>query len=180
VPTRQGSGAAGWTPYQAFDTKDGAVWVGVSVDRFWWGFCKGLELDDLAADKRFATDEGRREHREEVVTRVAEACKQYTSQELEAKLVEAGVPCARLATVAEVGENPQVQFRGILEDSDYPTKGRIRTVRAPIMIDGNLPETRMQPPLLGQHTVEVLREHGYADEKIQELLSKGIAVQYGA
>jgi len=180
VPTRIGSGAAGWAPYQAFDTKDGPVWVGVSVDRFWWDFCKGLELDDLAADERFATDQGRREHREEVVTKVAEICMQYTSQELEAKLIQAGVPCARLATVAEVGENPQVQFRGILEDSDYATKGRIRTVRAPTMIDGNLPETRMPTPLLGQHTVEVLKEHGYSDDKIQELLSKGIAVQYGA
>ena len=178
VPTRQGSGAAGWTPYQAFDTKDSPIWIGVSVDRFWHDFCKGLGLDELAADTRFTVDAGRREHREEVESIVADICMRYTSEEMEAKLIAAGVPCARLATVAEVGDNPQVQHRGVLEDFDYPGKGKIRTVKSPMMIDGEFPETRRQAPFIGQHTVEVLAEYGYSEEQIRSFLDKGIALQH--
>ena len=178
LPARHGSGAAAWAPYQAFDTEDRPVWIGVSVDRFWHAFCQALGLNELAADARFATDVGRHEHRDELVAKVAEICKGYSSEDLESKLAEAGVPCAPLATVAELGENLQVQFRQLLEESDYPGKGRITSVRTPIVIGGHLPETRRQAPLLGEHTVEILGEYGYSDAEIQGFLDKGIAVQH--
>jgi crotonobetainyl-CoA:carnitine CoA-transferase CaiB-like acyl-CoA transferase len=177
LPTRQGSGAVGWAPYQAFDTKNGAVWIGVSVDRFWRAFCQALDLDELAEDPRYATDVGRRQHRDELVDRVAKICSKYSREDLESRLVGAGVPCARLATVAEAGDNPQVRFRQVLEEFEYPGKGKIRTVRTPIMIGGHLPEMGRQAPLLGEHTVELLREYGYNDLEIQGFLDRGSVVQ---
>jgi crotonobetainyl-CoA:carnitine CoA-transferase CaiB-like acyl-CoA transferase len=178
LPQRWGSGSEGWVPYGAFDTKDKPIWIGVSIDRFWTAFCEVLNLNELLNDERFTLAKGRREHRDELNDRVSEICQQYTSTELEAKLVEAGVPCAILATVAEVEQNPQVQLRKLVEDWDYPGKGKIKFVKTPIMIDGQLPETRMMAPQLGEHTTSILAEIGYSQEEIQALLDKGIAVQY--
>jgi len=178
LPTRWGSGAEGWVPYGAFDTKDKPIWIGVSIDRFWTAFCQALNLDELLNDERFTLDKGRREHRDELNAKVSEICQQYTSGELEAKLVEAGVPCATLATVAEVEQNPQVQLRKLIEDWDYPGKGKVKFVKTPIMIDGQFPETKMMAPQLGEHTTAILAEIGCKKEEIQTLLDKGIAVQY--
>ena len=178
LPARWGSGAEGWVPYGAFDTKDKPIWIGVSIDRFWTAFCQALDLDELLNDARLTLDKGRREHRDELNARVSEICQQYTSGELEAKLVEAGVPCATLATVAEVEQNPQVQLRKLIEDWDYPGKGKVKFVKTPIMIDGQFPETKMMAPQLGEHTTAILAEIGCNKEEIQTLLDKGIAVQY--
>ena len=178
LPARWGSGAEGWVPYGAFDTKDKPIWIGVSIDRFWTAFCQALNLNELLNDQRFALDKGRREHRDELNAKVSEICQQYTSGELEAKLVEAGVPCATLATIAEVEQNPQVQLRKLIEDWDYPGKGKVKFVKTPIMIDGQFPETKMMAPQLGEHTTAILAEIGCNKEEIQTLLDKGIAVQY--
>lgn len=178
LPARWGSGAEGWVPYGAFDTKDKPIWIGASIDRFWTAFCQALNLDELLNDERFTLDKGRREHRDELNAKVSEICQQYTSGELEAKLVKAGVPCATLATIAEVEQNPQVQLRKLIEDWDYPGKGKVKFVKTPIMIDGQFPETRMMAPQLGEHTTAILAEIGCNKEEIQTLLDKGIAVQY--
>ncbi|TES89134.1 MAG: CoA transferase [Dehalococcoidia bacterium] len=178
LPARWGSGAEGWVPYGAFDTKDKPIWIGASIDRFWTAFCQALNLDELLNDQRFALDKGRRKHRDELNAKVSEICQQYTSGELEAKLVEAGVPCATLATIAEVEQNPQVQLRKLIEDWDYPGKGKVKFVKTPIMIDGQFPETKMMAPQLGEHTTAILAEIGCNKEEIQTLLDKGIAVQY--
>lgn len=180
LPTRQGSGTPGWTPYQAFDTKDKPIWIGVSTDKFWQAFCQALNLEDLGKDGRFLNDKSRREHREKLVAKVDEVCLQYTSEELDRKLQEAGVPVGILSTVAEVSDNPQVQFRNLIEEFYYPGKGRVKTVKTPIMIEGKLPDARMQAPLIGEHTVEVLKEHGYSDSDIQGFISQGIVAQHTA
>ena len=178
IPQRWGSGTEGWVPYGAFDTKDKPIWIGVSVDRFWPAFCQALNLDELLNNPRYTTDKGRREHRDELNAKVNEICRQYTSAELESKLVGAGVPCASLATVAEVEQNPQVQLRKLIEAWDYPGKGKVKIVNTPLMIDGRFPETRMMTPNLGEHTTEILAKLGYSQKAIQELLDKSVAVQY--
>ena len=178
IPRRLGSGSEAWVPYAAFNAKDRPVWIGVSSDKFWAAFCKALNLNDLFNEPRYATDEGRRQHRDELNAKVEEICMQYTSTELESKLVAAGVPCARLATVDELQDNPQVKVRELIEEWHYPGKGNVKIVKSPIMIDGQLPGTRIKTPFLGEHTADILAELGYSKKEIQELLNKDIVVQY--
>jgi crotonobetainyl-CoA:carnitine CoA-transferase CaiB-like acyl-CoA transferase len=178
LPSRTGSGHAVFTPYQAFDTKDRPIWIGASTDRFWVAFCQALGLDELARDSSYSTIEERSKHRTELVRKVSEVCKQYTSDELESRLVAANVPCGKLLNVDEVSQDIQIKFRNLIEEWDYPGKGLIKTVRAPIMISGELPETRMKTPQLGEHTSQVLAELGYSEQEIQQLIEKGIAIQY--
>ncbi len=178
LPSRVGSGHATWAVFQAFDTRDIPVWIGASTDKFWLAFCQALGLDDLAADPRYATGEGRRQHREELTDKVGEVCRQYSSLDLESRLAAVGVPCGRLLDVSQISQDPQIQLRRLIEEWDYPGKGRVKTVRTPIMVSGELPETRLQSPQLGEHTSQVLRELDYSEAEIQRLLEKGIAVQY--
>jgi crotonobetainyl-CoA:carnitine CoA-transferase CaiB-like acyl-CoA transferase len=89
-----------------------------------------------------------------------------------------GVPCGRLLDVSQISQDPQIQLRQLIEEWDYPGKGRVKTVRTPIMVSGELPETRLQSPQLGEHTLQVLQELGYSDTEIQRLIAQGIAVQY--
>jgi len=178
LPSRIGSGHAVFAPYQAFDTKDMPIWIGASTDKFWIAFCQALGLDELASDPHYSTAEGRSKHRTELVRKVSKVCKQYTSAELESKLVAANVPCSKLLNVGEVSQDIQIKFRNLIEEWDYPGKGRIKTVKTPIVISGGLPETRMKTPQLGEHTNQILSELGYSKQEIQQLIKKGIAVQY--
>ena len=178
LPERVGSGHATWAVFQAFDTKDTPVWIGASTDKFWFAFCQALGLDDLAGDSRYFTGEGRRQHHEELTDKVGEVCRQYGSLELESRLAAVGVPCGRLLDVSQVSQDPQIQLRRLIEEWDYPGKGRVKTVRTPIMVSGELPETRLQTPQLGEHTSQVLRELDYSEAEIQRLIEQGIAVQY--
>jgi len=177
LPQRFGSGTEGWVPYGAFDSKDSPIWIGVTIDRFWTAFCKALEFDELAGDPRYTMDKGRRDHREELNRKVNELCKRFTSAEIEERLLAAGVPCARLATVAEVDQNPQIQLRKLIEEWEYPGKGKVKFVQTPMMIDGRFPETKRKAPLLGEHTREILTELGYDQQAIQALIDQGVAFQ---
>jgi formyl-CoA transferase/CoA:oxalate CoA-transferase len=178
LPVRDGSGHSERVPYQAFNTQDGSVLIGANTDQMWRNLWKAMGLDELGCDPRYSTIQGRVQNRQELVMALEKETQKYKSRELESMLMSAKVPCGKIRNIDEVIEESFVTARGLLEDINYPNIGWVKTVRMPIFFDGKPFDTRIKAPLLGEHTTEVLREVGYGDEAIQELIDKGVALQY--
>lgn len=177
LPVRAGTGHPASAPYQAFETRDGLVLIGVITDEMWKNFCQALKLDDLDSDPRYTTLEGRRKNRVELTSEVAKITKEYGSRELESILVSARVPCGRLMNVDEVIQDPHVQFRQLVEEVEDPQEGKVKIIRTPIFFSGEAPKIRQRAPLIGEHTNEILKEVGYSQEEIEEMLGNGVALQ---
>jgi formyl-CoA transferase len=174
VPRRWGSAHPAIVPYQAFEAADGYVVIGATNDTLWQRFCRGVGLDHLAEDPRFATNEQRVHHREEVVSTIASVLKKAPRSEWLSRLRQAGVPCGPVNTVDEVFRDPQVQHVGMVEEVRHPTLGSVRLTGIPASFSGTPAAIRRHPPLLGEHTEEVLLEVlGYAPREIHRLVESG-------
>jgi crotonobetainyl-CoA:carnitine CoA-transferase CaiB-like acyl-CoA transferase len=178
LPKREGSAQPTAAPFQAFETRDGLIYIGAGTDEMWGNLCRALELQDLGSNPRYATRQGRVEHREELAEKLNKVTKEYESQDLENKLLAVDVPCAKIRTIGEIIQEPHVQSRGILEEVEYPMLGKIVTIKTPIFFSGKPTPTRLRAPLLGEHTREVLIELGYSDQEIEDLITKRIVIQY--
>jgi crotonobetainyl-CoA:carnitine CoA-transferase CaiB-like acyl-CoA transferase len=169
VPGRVGSGHASVVPYQAFATRDGHVVVAVFAEKFWRGFCQAIERPELATDLRFDSNPKRVERREEIVPMLETLFPARTSAEWLDRMQRQGVPAAPINTVDRVVNDPQVRLRGMVVDLEHPTLGTLKTLGAPVRLEG--PRFRpAPPPTLGQHTEPVLRELlAYPPERIEAL-----------
>jgi crotonobetainyl-CoA:carnitine CoA-transferase CaiB-like acyl-CoA transferase len=132
----------------------------------------------MADNPRYSSIPLRRQNREELVKALRKITQQYESLDLESRLLAMDVPCAKIRNIGEIVEEPHVKMRQILEDVDYPKMGKIKTVKTPIFFSGEPPQTRRQAPLLGEHTKEVLRELGYNDEVIDDMIAKKIVLHH--
>jgi crotonobetainyl-CoA:carnitine CoA-transferase CaiB-like acyl-CoA transferase len=179
VPERGGSAMPTAAPHQNFKTRDGLVYVGAGPDQAWRNLCEALGLEEMGKSPEYATRKQRAEHREEISRAVANVTKNYTSRELEEKLLSHDVACGRVRNVGDIIQESHVQMRGNLEEIDHPTMGRITTVKTPLFLSGEPAKTRLRAPLLGEHTSEILQELGYGEEQIREFLDKGAVLQYG-
>jgi crotonobetainyl-CoA:carnitine CoA-transferase CaiB-like acyl-CoA transferase len=188
----QGSAHAHAVPYQAFPTADTPVAIAVFTERFWAGFCRALDRPAWIDDPRFATNAARRAHRAELVDAItAQLATRPARAWLDALYAEQ-VPAAPVQSIDQVFADPQILARGMIAEMAHPTAGAVRTAANPIrMAEGGdqapyAPPSDSgggashaapyaPPPVLGQHTDEVLREvAGYDAARIAELRARGI------
>jgi crotonobetainyl-CoA:carnitine CoA-transferase CaiB-like acyl-CoA transferase len=178
IPQRAGSALPGSSAVQNFETRDGLVYIVAAADRMWQNLCKALGIEEVRNDPRYATRSQRDELWLEIAEIITRETRKYTSRDLEEKLLAGGVACAKTRNIGEIIQEPHVRGRGILEEVDHPDKGKMVTVKTPILFSGKAAPFRRHAPLLGEHTKEVLKELGYSDQKIQDLIKKGAVLQY--
>jgi crotonobetainyl-CoA:carnitine CoA-transferase CaiB-like acyl-CoA transferase len=172
-PRRYGSAHPTIAPYQAFATADGYVMVAVGNDGLWRRFAPVVGLGDLADDERFSTNPLRVEHREILIPLIEQAMSTRSTGDWVRLLDEAGVPVGPIQTVEEVVRDPQVLARGMISELEHPTAGTLRTIGCPVRLSATPPAVRTPPPLLGQHTDDVLAELGLSAAMIGALHQSG-------
>jgi crotonobetainyl-CoA:carnitine CoA-transferase CaiB-like acyl-CoA transferase len=165
-PARLGNAHPAIVPYEAFASSDGHVIVAVGTNEQFVRFCAAAGLPDLAADERYATNALRVEHRLELAARLAGAIRSRPTADWLAVLEAANVPGGPVRTIPEAFAHAPY---AVVEHA-HPRLGSVRTVRSPIGLDGEYPTAAAAPPLLGQHTSEVLAELGYDGEARAALL----------
>jgi crotonobetainyl-CoA:carnitine CoA-transferase CaiB-like acyl-CoA transferase len=175
VPARLGNRHPSLAPYETFEAQDGHVIVGVGNDALWRAFCAAAERDDLAADPRFETNPLRVRNYDALREVLAPLLRARTVADWLARLEKAGVPCGRVRTVAEALDSEQVRARGLLLDVTHPKLGPGRYLGSPIHLGGAGRGSRRPPPLLGEHTQEVLAERlGMSAAEVEELRRQGV------
>ncbi|MCR6626256.1 CaiB/BaiF CoA transferase family protein [Pseudoxanthomonas japonensis] len=173
VPPRQGNAHANIVPYQVFAVADGHLIVAVGNDRQFARLCELLGDPTLAGDVRFATNAGRVRHRDVLVPMLQSAFRSHDRQTWLASLEAAGIPCGPVNDIADVFADPQVLARGMVAHVEHPHAGAVPLVASPLKLSATPVDLRHAPPLLGQHTDEVLREAGYDDAEIAALRAHG-------
>ncbi|HLW46243.1 MAG TPA: CoA transferase [bacterium] len=172
-PAPSGSGHPNLVPYQAFQDADGRWFlVAVGTDEQWRRFCRALDLP-YAADPRYATNAGRVAHRDELIPDLTRRFAAAPAASWLERLEPAGVPVGPVRGLAEVFQDPQVQALGLDAAVSHPAYGRLRTVGTPVAFSATPASLRLAPPLLGQHTDEVLAELGYSAGEIERLRGAG-------
>ena len=174
VPPRYGNAHANIVPYEVFPTSDGHLVLAVGNDSQYAAFCKVAGRPELIEDARFRTNPDRVKHRDILVPIVRELMRTRTRQAWIEALESAGVPCGPINDYAEVFQNEQVRHRGLRVDIPHPL-GTVPTVASPMRFSATPVQYEVPPPMLGQHTREVLNAVlGMSDAEIDALRAQGI------
>jgi crotonobetainyl-CoA:carnitine CoA-transferase CaiB-like acyl-CoA transferase len=173
APARPGNQHPSIVPYGVYRASDGYVTIGVGTEDLWRRFCAALGLERLRDDERFTTNGSRVKHRARLNALLKPLLAQMTVAEIERRLNERGVPCGAVRDLAQTFEDAQVQALGIVRELQHPTAGAVKVVGPPYRLSATPPEVGAPPPLLGQHTDQILGELGYTGEEITTLREVG-------
>uniref|UniRef100_A0A673H3A7 Succinate--hydroxymethylglutarate CoA-transferase-like n=1 Tax=Sinocyclocheilus rhinocerous TaxID=307959 RepID=A0A673H3A7_9TELE len=163
---------------QGFKTKDGYLVVAAGNDQQFMKVCKVLNMNDLAESPKYKSNKLRVQHRKELLQILSERFMQETTGEWLRRFEGTGVPCGPINNIQQVFANPQVAHNGLILEMDHPTSGRIAVPGPAVRYSSFESSKPMPPPVIGQHTVQVLRDTlGYSEDAINQLLASRTVTQ---
>jgi crotonobetainyl-CoA:carnitine CoA-transferase CaiB-like acyl-CoA transferase len=174
VPQPQGSGIAMVVPYQAFPTADGQAMIAAGSDALFQRLADALGDSGLGTDRRFVDNPGRVRNRQALVAAISAHTRRLETADLLERLRAAGVPAAPILSVDRVLEEPQTKTSGMILTAPHPRVPYYRAVGLPIRWDRQRPGLRSVPPLVGEHSVDVLTWLGYTIDEVRTLKAKGV------
>ena len=173
APQRVGNAHQNIVPYQVFEVADGHMIVAVGNDSQFVKFCDVAGCAELARDPRFERNAGRVRHRQTLVPQLAALMKQRTRADWLGALEAAKVPCGPINDLADVFADPQVRYREMTVQMPHPLTDALRLVASPMKFSATPVQYRRPPPLLGEHTAQVLAELGFGADEVDALKRAG-------
>ena len=169
APGKAGVGHPSLCPYQVFTASDGDILIGVPNDNLWRRFCRAAGVDELAADPRFTTNAARVANFDETIRIVQGLVAQRPCAAWLELLAEATIPCAPLNDLPSLLAHPHTAARGMVLPYDDPHRGPSRAIAQPISFTGAQRTPGAPPPLLGEHSADILEELGFTVEDVARL-----------
>lgn len=173
-PGLSGNAHPNIVPYQVFETADEPVVIAVGNDGQFVSLCDAINCSDLGSDPRFNTNSLRVHNRAVLIPLIAVEIVKMPATHWLSLLEDRGIPTGPVNSIAEAFEDPQVKDRGTVMQLERADLGAVPSVRSPIRLKSCNPEKGRAPPALGDSTVAVLREIGFEQAQIEELLSDGV------
>ncbi len=174
-PGRAGNAHQNIVPYQVFACADGHVIVAVGNDSQFVKFCAAASRPEWAQDRRFAKNADRVRHRATLVPLIEEVVRTRTQRDWLVALDQLGVPCGPINRIDQVFADPQLAARGMRRELTHPLAGSVAQVASPIGFPAPRACAESAPPLLGEHTAEVLRERlGLDAARLATLAGEGV------
>jgi crotonobetainyl-CoA:carnitine CoA-transferase CaiB-like acyl-CoA transferase len=173
APGPMGTGHPLNAPYQAFPAADGWITVGAANQGNWLRLLEALEAPELGYDPRFANNTERMRNLPALNAALTPLFKHRSSAEWLRRLEEAGVPAGPVLDVNQMHADPQTLAREMIVETTHPKAGQVRAIGLPIKFSDTPGGLRRAAPVLGQHTREVLRDHGFSDTQIDQMAALG-------
>lgn len=175
---RLGSAHPQFAPYQAFQCADGEyIYIAIINDKFWHSLCEALGHPEWEDDPAFRANSDRTRNRAQLDARIEPVIQSRDRYSWLDLFHRHGVPCGSVNTLSDTFSDPQVEHNGLVEQFLHPTLGELQTLGSPITFSGKHSTVEKPPPLLGQHSAEVLTESGFSEAEVSDLLKKGAIEQ---